>query len=223
MTPVAVLRILLLTGGLSAAASPAVVAAQCPTPSGGRVSIRVGTGTARTEYRYDLSTAEIGRLGRKEEALGYGKGTMLGLTRSGFDLRLSTTHHVARVGDRVCLWITAIDAKLTIPSMTVYVSSNYRVGSCEHRAILEHENSHVQRTTALLRPYAAKLEDELRAAAKKPLVGRDPGKAEKEMMAALQNRVAGVMASLEKERARVNDQLDTEDNYRKTAARCRNW
>ncbi|MBW7849285.1 MAG: hypothetical protein H3C38_02170 [Rhodospirillales bacterium] len=215
----------LLTGVLTVSGTARAVAAECPKPPRHSVSVRVTTAVARTEYRYDLSTSEIGRLARQEEALSHNRGTMLGLTRSGFDLQLSTTHSVVRTGGGACLWIGTIEAKLKIPAMTVYVSSNYKPGSCEHRAILEHENSHVERTTALLRPYARRLDRELNAVVARlnPVVGRDARRAEKEMMEALQARVDEVMAGLERERARVNDQLDTEESYRRTAARCRSW
>lgn len=88
----------LLTGVLTVSGTARAVAAECPKPPRHSVSVRVTTAVARTEYRYDLSTSEIGRLARQEEALSHNRGTMLGLTRSGFDLQLSTTHSVVRTG-----------------------------------------------------------------------------------------------------------------------------
>lgn len=203
-------------------------AAQCPRPPDLRVAVDVRTSQAKTDYRYDQSTAEITRLHAKDrsaESRRHG-GKILGLTRVNYGYAMSAEYATMQMADgAVCLWVTAVNATLDIKSLVVYVSSDYRQGGCEFAAILQHENSHVQRTAALLRPYAAKMEDALREAVRRlnPRTGRNADRLRKAATAELEKRAAAVMTAMERERERVNDQLDTVDNYRRTAARCGSW
>lgn len=62
--------------------------------------------------------------------------------------------------DRHCLYIDTVEVKLHI-NPTIFVAKNYKRGSCEHEAILDHEKKHISVDRLIVNKYAQRIADTL--------------------------------------------------------------
>ena len=90
-----------------------------------------------SEIDHSRSVEELGRIG------GFGH-KVLGLMKP--DLRLETSPKAKIIphGKEYCFWVTGFDVSLRYHRVDVYVASEYPWGSCHYKAILAHEEEHVE-------------------------------------------------------------------------------
>lgn len=208
-----------------AVAAPVAGAEQCPPPQAGEPKVKVVIRAPETEYRRDYAKPNLTMLARYDQVLGL-HDHALGLTVSRFIISFETSNWAVRLpSGEVCAGVRHVDAVLEIPEMTVYVAAEYPRGSCESRAVTAHENEHVRRTRALLRPFGRQLKRRMEAAAKRvtPVVAADHATAKLRISEALDAAMHSVMADLDAERRRVNGAIDTPESYARVLAKCRNW
>lgn len=207
---------------LSSAVMGGPAGAECP-PRGVAIQVRVATPQVEVAYRTDLDRKELANLAGMAAVHDDG---ILGLTISRYALRASSRNAYGRTADgRVCLWVAEIDAVLSIPDMTVYVAREYTPDSCQHRAVMEHEQEHVRITGGLVAPFARQLEAEMRRrlSAVMPVVARSAAAAEAEATRQMEQVMAELLDRLETQRERANAHIDTEESYRRTADQCDGW
>ncbi|MBF0393572.1 MAG: hypothetical protein HQL38_12910 [Alphaproteobacteria bacterium] len=194
----------------------------CKRPDGEPVRIDVETKIAKTAYRHDLGKQGIERLQNKTNGSAT-PGTTVGLTVAAYGYRLSMGAKAWRRSDGAwCQWISNLRVEVSIPEQTVYVAREYPAGSCEYGAVIEHENEHVRLNESILRNFGAQLGRPLRAAVDRmnPIVASENSS---EIPRPLKTTLERLMRDLEADRARANAAIDTEQNYRATSTRCRNW
>ena len=56
-----------------------------------------------------------------------------------------------------CVWVTKIDADITVTSLTIYAAEEYPKGSCRYDEIMDHEHEHYRTFTWLLGIYTQRL------------------------------------------------------------------
>lgn len=194
----------------------------CQRPDREPVRVDVHTTVAATAYRHDLGKHGIAQVQRTTNGVAT-PGTTVGLTVASFAYRLSIGGRSWRRSDGVwCQWISSVRVELSIPEQTVYVAREYPAGSCQHDAVTEHENEHVRLNQTILRDFGAQLSRPLRMVVDRinPIVSSDnSSQVPRPLTAALER----MMRDLEADRARANAAIDTEQNYRATSTRCRNW
>lgn len=178
----------------------------------------------------DLDTtkgrAQLAELGRESGVSTAGSGhAPMGLTRSQlhYQVRTETVIDSARGGH--CASLTRADIEIGFADFKVYVDRRYRPGTCEYRAILDHENEHVRINRDALRRLESKISERVHAA-----IGRNPALLDRspdEARQAHTRLIGGVLKPLVDEvasRARQgHDALDSRASYEKTYRLCEDW
>jgi hypothetical protein len=102
-------------------------------------------------------------------------------------------------------------------SLDVYIAAEYRQGTCEAQVITTHENEHVRIYHAALQKYGPVMRETLARLAETPFnsVG--------ELEQAIRTSRARVFETMIQEARRGNGSIDTQDSYKRTGARCKNW
>jgi hypothetical protein len=122
-----------------------------------------------------------------------------------------------------CVALKSIQARAMDREVTVLIDRSYRPGSCEHRAILDHEQEHVRINAEALRQTGKLLEQRLETVADRwggcwlapdqaPRVEEAIGRAVSEATAAARDEAEA-----------RHRRLDTPESYAEVQARCENW
>jgi hypothetical protein len=122
-----------------------------------------------------------------------------------------------------CVALKGIEAEVADRGTTVLVDRSYRAGSCEHRAILDHEREHVRVNAEALRQTGRLLEERLEAVADR-WGGRwlAPDQAPR-VEEAIGRAVGEATAAARDEAEARHRRLDTPESYAEVQARCENW
>ena len=188
------------------------------------VDVRMKLSPPQIEHHHEVDLLGLPRIDHSVESNPPG-GKILGLTLHGEGFKYSFEEKWTRQGDGpYCHYLTKVEGQLTLTQMMVYVASNYPVGSCEYKVVLEHENTHVRITRDMIDRYSLRLENALRSAARRisPLVTVERSGVE-QISQRLNAELEPLMKQFREDTARANAVIDTPENYRKTTARCSNW
>jgi hypothetical protein len=122
-----------------------------------------------------------------------------------------------------CVALKGIEARVADRGVTVLVDRSYRPGSCERRAILDHEQEHVRINAEALRQTGRLLEDQLEAVADR-WGGRwlAPDQAPR-IEEAIGRAVGEATAAARGEAEAGHGRLDTPESYAEVQERCGNW
>jgi len=184
------------------------------------INVKIIFPKPRIDHRHSI--AELGRisgLGHNVRALGLMKP----------DLVIETRPHAQGLpmGDKFCFWITGFDVSLRYRRVDVFIAREYPVGSCQYKAILEHEGEHVRISRQNLEEFAPRV----RRALSSLLIptGQQPAKVVS--AAAARRNVKGIsdellqpiykqmMASL----VRAQKDVDSSEEYARVQRKCKNW
>lgn len=159
---------------------------------------------------------------------GYIKGTNpVGITETQISHRTSATYTICSDSRKreQCLYLTEASLDVSYQNTTVYIAKQYPPGSCEYRAIYQHEaehvrilNSHQSRFKPIFRANLLHIMNTIR-----PVSSRDPQRGKQKMSQQLQRRMKKKFRSLEKSLKRAHAAIDTARNYAKIQSKCRNW
>jgi len=149
----------------------------------------------------------------------------LGITYSQtlFSLEGATTVKPVRGG--YCIYINKIEAEFGWKRMEVYVASDFKPGTCEYRAVLDHENQHVGVNNAALREFAPRFRATLEKVLtdQQPVFSSDGQAGTNAALEAVQDRMEGYLNQFQQLAAQRNAPLDSQSNYGETAKLCANW
>jgi hypothetical protein len=124
-----------------------------------------------------------------------------------------------------CSSVTKLVYSLGYVSQEVYIPRDYPPGSCEYRAVHDHEMEHVKANQQALADHL----DSIHALALSALMANQPYEVKtKEAIAEaakarLVETLSGVLADFEADRAVRNANLDSEENYQAISDQCDNW
>ncbi len=140
---------------------------------------------------------------------------------------INTNTLVDRRGQWGCLWLDEVIVEVTIIPK-IYIARQYRPGSCEYAAVLEHELRHVQVEEAVVRRYSPIIRRHLQdTAARIGTVRVDAAHkmeaAQKRLNQTVQEALDTVAQRLFADRARMQQAVDTPAEYRRVAKQCSNW
>lgn len=147
-----------------------------------------------------------------------------GLTQGMIQVEQSMQTGGLRYGRQSCVWATKVDVILHLKP-TVYVARNFPPGTCQHNAILVHEQKHIKVDQDLALLYKPVFEDTLqRAINAYRVVGPIPvgqeDKVQSDMAAYLKQTIANVTYAFEKDRNVRQQAVDTRQEYDSVAAKC---
>jgi hypothetical protein len=164
--------------------------------------------------------------GKGTPPAGGGHADALGVTYSTpeFDIEAST-----RIvgGDRrpACVYLTKVRVEFGFRDMDVYVASEYPSGTCEYKAILDHENQHVAINTQALRTHAPRLRLALERilGEEQPVRTNDPNRVTQQILDRISRRMDEYLRAFYAEMDSRNGALDTASNYEAIGNICRDW
>ncbi len=222
-------HLFLICAGCLLLASPgsAALAAGCPRASAADVPVELSVNLAKVDYRYDVRIADITRYFLKQQRASFtGQHVTTGLTTAESTYQIETRYSSSKLANgQVCAWLTGANLDLGFRHMTVYVAQEYKAGTCEYKAVLDHEQEHVAIYQRLLKDYSRKIQQAVaRSAQNLPSVtGATAAQAGKQLQAQLSNAAKAVMHDMNLAMEREHGRLDSPASYRATQARCRNW
>jgi hypothetical protein len=134
-----------------------------------------------------------------------------------------TLARIARPGSATCVALKAVTGQLANRDVTILLDRRYPQGSCERRAILDHELEHVRINDRALVRGERLLRDRLAKAAAGWRGRWLPEDQAKEIDDAIGKVVSGVVGRVRADARREHAQLDTPESYAQTQRRCRHW
>lgn len=211
-----------------AAGFPALSAAaqRCPGAAD-PVELKFQTFSGEASYRTGHSRGDLQRIQRGHGGAGSAGGWYpLGLTLTEFkmDMRLNVKiYPLSRNG--FCAVPETLDIRLSYPDFTVYIDRRYRRGTCEYRAIRDHEDQHVAVYRQELERFEPWFRKRLVAIIQrlKPVAVADPERAAALVQARIKYKVAPLLRKVQDATDSANARVDTPSNYRLIHSRCRNW
>lgn len=187
-------------------------------------TIEVVPEIANPQYRYDANRAQLAAIMAKSGGNGSRHSVLMGLTVASYNATMEVASASVRNGNVFCHYLQSARVRLQMPSLTVYVASEYRRGSCPFQTITAHENEHVRIDQSVLRKYAPILKEALTTAVYRiSPIANSSNQGARALEQALLPAASAIILEMNKERDRNNGAIDTDDAYRKTAKRCNSW
>ena len=204
---------------------PVFVRAECPSYDS-KIDIRVIKDYGKLVYDHTKSSDEF----YKVAGSGFGSHTR-GLTIADFNLSVRADASNYTYDDKEnCVYLDAVDLEMSYNQILVLIDKRYKKSSCEYKVILDHENKHVAVHKKSLDYYAPYIIGAMEKALYnlEPMPVRSGKKKDVEeavntIIDDLMDKISGMLDFFEEERNRANDKLDTQENYEKEHALCRNW
>ena len=125
-----------------------------------------------------------------------------------------------------CLHIESVDVIVHVDP-TIYVASEFKKGTCEHKAIIEHEKRHVKVDADMATKYAGIIREEIKARIKEigasfgPYKIADLKKVQDQIQAQFDEIVTSKTQQMTEERHLLQQNLDTAEEYKKVSDQCR--
>lgn len=192
-------------------------------------TVEVSAAPPEIEFDHSLSKRELARLAAEEYGHVHAEGSaVFGLTAGRVHARLSV-HSLTekRSGGQRCGWPSRVVATVGFDGpIAVHVAREYARGSCQHKAILDHEMEHVAVLEGAIADYEQRLRKALQRALDKgrfPFTGQDTKKVQAKVERHFEAAFKDAVAAAERERDRLNALIDTPESYRRTRDRCRSW
>lgn len=168
------------------------------------------------------SIAQLGRI----SGLGHNV-RALGLMKPDLVIETRPKAQGLPLGNRFCFWITGFDVKLRYRRVDVFVAKEYPLGSCQYKAILEHEEEHVRVSRQNLEEFAPRI----RRALTSLLIptGQQPAKvvsadaARKNVKTISDELLQPVYKEMMAALVRAQKGVDTPEEYARVQRKCRHW
>jgi hypothetical protein len=205
---------------------PAAADSRC-APLKKAAKVKIKTSDAKVIYKTGHSRNDLERLQRlRGRHAAKGNWRVLGLTLTDFKYSIKTSVRLVPIkGGRYCAEPVTYDLSIGYSDFLVYIDRKYRRGSCEFRAILNHENAHV----ALYRGYLTRYLPTIRRLARnaaggvRPVVVSTPDLGAKYIQDRVQRRIVPLIKKLNKEADASNARIDTPQSYRNIQMLCDKW
>jgi len=199
---------------------------RCPAANTS-VKVNVKNTPAKVIYKIGHSRRDLERLQlRQGRHTSRGKWKILGLTKTEFKYSIKTTANFKKTtGGRFCAYPVSYDMDIGYADFFIYIDRKYPTGSCEYRAILEHENAHVTIYKSYLKRYLPYIKKQVRAAAMevRPVIVSTPNLGTKYIQEQVQRRIRPLILKLNRDADYSNARIDTPKSYRKVQLLCDNW
>jgi hypothetical protein len=208
------------------ALAPALASTQCPLkPLNVEVSLDADEG--ELVFHNDLDRYDLERLRREKTAKSLKKNWWpVGFTVAEKHFNLTSHAKVVALGaQQFCGVLRKVAIKLEFSRIDVYVSSEFRPGSCPYKETLAHENIHVSIFRNTLKRYSALIRTELERAVQvsEAASGSNPQEVVDELQRRVKNRIDPYFQQFERDQKEANAAIDTPENYRQEQLKCPLW
>ena len=192
------------------------------------ITVDFRTHPARTRLNNSLNvTALRDLMGSKGQApIGGVHAEALGVTYATPEFNIEArTRILSRDHGPACVYLAQVSVDFGFHDMDVYVASEFQPGTCEYKAILDHENQHVAINTHALHDHAPRIRAALEQmlAEERPVAARDPSRVTRQVLDRISGRMDRYLQAFYQEMETRNGVLDTASNYEAIGALCRDW
>lgn len=155
-----------------------------------------------------------------------------GLTVSKVDVSGITKSYVENKRHEVCVGLKEIIFEIGLEKLDVYIDKKYPTNSCAYKVVKEHEDIHVNIFRQAVSFYRRDIESELRKAVdklypislyKSEASQRRIDELTKQEFVRVLNEIKPLLNFINHKIDEKNALIDTEENYRATSAKCRDW
>lgn len=150
-----------------------------------------------------------------------------GLTHSAFlnryNTQMATYSTISGDENTVCAYPKDIIVHLGWEPVTVFVESEYDENSCQHNAILEHENKHVKIMQAMMDKYIPIIRADLEAEVQNNFPVAVPADDKKESVQVIENLLKRDLDKMTSEKDELDGMLDSPDSIMYTQHECPTW
>jgi hypothetical protein len=149
----------------------------------------------------------------------------LGVTVSRPVLSLDARTRIELRVNGLCVYLESVHAEFGFRNLDVYVASEYPPDTCEHRAILDHENQHVAIARDALTAHAGQMRLNLERilGEQRPVLARDGQRATRAILDDIAKRANSELDAFYGEMDARNRVIDSQPNYEAIAEICKNW
>jgi TPR repeat protein len=152
---------------------------------------------------------------------------VLGLMIPKFDITTEGRYGIRSHGNAHCFWVAGVSAELFYRSIDIYVAKDYRRNSCNYRAILLHEQQHVNVARENLQRFAPRIRGALTSLniprADAPIKVASPEAAEAEMHRLFAKILEPEYRDMLLDLQRAQAQVDSPVEYRRVRRQCKKW
>jgi hypothetical protein len=202
----------------------AATAPSCP-PARAPIKLDFNTLAAPTVYNHRLTLGGIANLSRGQGGQIAGGGRPVGLTLANTLYGVAGEVALEPRGSSLCVRLTSVKIDFGWDSMDVYVPNDFPEGSCEYRAVRDHENQHVSIFRTSLAEFAPRARARIEAvlARAKPFLARSQNGAVQTALAPVNAELAALQREFNALHGARNARIDTPSNYAAVTALCKNW
>ncbi len=169
---------------------------------------------------------QITRFAAKSKQLKLQRGhKLLGLAHVELQYQLNIGTSVLKIGNRYCVALNNIAISFGRKHSEIYVASKYLPGTCEFKAVLRHEQEHMEINDRIQKKYEAKLREYLlnKVESIQPYFTTSPNNAPKQLASRFAGETDRIIKQFSTERLRENNKIDTPQSYRKVRSQCAKW
>jgi hypothetical protein len=202
---------------------PGVAFASCAA-SAGAPAFSVAMKDPLVNYRFDLDSPALAKIANENGMPGLKGEIPFGLTVGRYNLEITVNTDSMRDGSGYCARLRAAHVEIGLTQLDVIVARRFAAGSCERKAVLDHEGQHVEVFSEAVRYYLPALE---RALAQTPLpldihvADRSAGHAT--YLGAITDSLKPIFAALNGRARDGNRRLDMPESYAAVFKRCDHW
>ena len=184
------------------------------------IDLEIDTPQARVHH--DRNIAQLGRM-----ALHGPEGLVLGVANTGLDFGWRVGFEWRPQGEAFCFWVRLTVLTIRHPSPDIYVAREYRRGSCNYRAILAHEQQHIQISRELINRYIPRLRWVLTSlripTGRRPLLVESPEAAKSRVQALMKDLAEPLFREMAKALREAQAKIDSPASYRRLFKQCKRW
>jgi len=199
---------------------------QCPGDQGS-TRLTVDKMESRVTYKSGHTRSDLQRIQRRHGAQATASGWYpLGLTLSELRMEMRITTRAVQTGPgRYCSVPDQVEIRLGYPEFTIYVDRRYIRGSCEYRAISDHEDQHVKIYRDQLDRHVSWVRERMGRAIGRlqPNITASPDQGAEQIKRQLNVKLTALLQRLQNASQTENGEIDSPGSYRRVQSRCRNW
>jgi len=199
-------------------------AASCASQDTRHIKVNVTRDMGRVVYDFRRSQAELKRMSGQNLSSAW---QVNGLTEGTFTSRSSArfTLKPSRKGRYYCVRLNSVALKVGLDRIVIYIANKYRRNSCPFRAVMSHEQEHVEINRRVLRRVGWRIDEEVRSAVYryKPFSARSEAEAQRKLSKYFDDALSPLFRELNAQADEENARIDTEASYKYLTRQCDRW
>ncbi|MBT3917120.1 MAG: hypothetical protein HN731_04575 [Rhodospirillaceae bacterium] len=192
-----------------------------------KIEFTVKTTSRPIDYDVSLNQQQLARLANRFKSSRLKSNERaLGLTSSQHSVGFEMNSQVARLGsNRYCARIQSVDVEILVKKLKVYILGKYRRGTCQYKAVVDHEHEHVATFQSGIETLEQTFNDRIWRIIRnlQPGFGSTPKQASQRAFKILGANLNRIKAPIERRMNSRNRQIDTPLSYQMLTQQCSRW